>query len=184
MAKKGIRYAVFAHATEAANGSMTYADGCNISPVAGFNGSTTSSNAKDYGDDRVVDTDNGVTGGTLSVELNNDEDEIYTFLLGHQKATGSEGGVVTFNVDDAAPFVGVGAYGKSGNKWAAKWYRKVQFSEPNDDNTTKQENTTFGHITLEGEILIPGDGNWKEREVFDTEAAAKTWLNTKAGISP
>ena len=182
MAKKGIRYAVFATATEAADGTITYAGGKNISPVAGFNASINSSNGKDYGDDRVVDTDNTMTGGTLSVELNNDEDDIYTMLLGHTKATGASDNTITYNVDDVAPFVGSGAIGRSGNKWVAKWYRKVQFHEPNDDNSTKQENVTFNHVTLEGEILIPDDGNWKERQEFATFAAAKTWLDGRANI--
>lgn len=183
MAKKGIRYAVFAHATEAVDGTITYSEGVNISPVAGFNGQTTRASGKDYGDDRVVDTENSVNGGTLTVELNNDEDDIYTYLLGHTKATGQTGNPITFNVDDEAPRVGVGAYGKSGTKWVAKWYSLVQFSEPNDDNSTRQDSAVFNHITLEGEILIPANGDWKQRETFSTETAAKAWVNSKAGIS-
>ena len=53
MAKKGIRYAVFATATEAADGTITYSGGKNISPVAGFNASINSSNGKDYGDEEL-----------------------------------------------------------------------------------------------------------------------------------
>ena len=182
MAKKGIRYAVFATATEAADGTITYADGKNISPVAGFNGSITQATGKDYGDDIVVDTDNSVTGGTLTVELNEDDDDIYTYLLGHSKLTGTDT-AIQYNEADVAPFVGVGAIGRSGNSWVAKWYTKVQFHEPADDNATKQENVTFGHVTLEGDILIPKNGLWKERETFQTEAAAKTWLAGKADIT-
>lgn len=183
MAKKGIRYAVFAKAVEATDGSITYSEAKNISPVAGFNGSVNKSTGKDYGDDRVVDVENTVIGGTLVVELNNDEDEIYTYLLGHVKDTGASSNAVTFNASDEPPYVGVGAYGQSGNKWVAKWYAKVQFSEPNDDNTTKQESVSFGHVSLEGDILIPADGKWKYRETFTTEAAAKAWVNNKAGLS-
>ena len=184
MAKKGIRYAVFATRTETeSNGSVTvtYSGGKNISPVVTFNGSINSSSAKDYGDDIVQEVDNSVTGGTLSVELNNDEDDIYTMLLGHSKdASTSE---ISFAETDVAPFIGVGAIGKSGNNWVGKWYPKVQFKEPNDDNQTKQETVTFGHITVEGEILIPQDGKWKIRKEFSSFDSAKTWLNTKAGIS-
>ena len=186
MAKKGIRYAVFATLTETVSDgvtTLTYTGGKNISPVAGFNGSINTSTGKDYGDDRVVDTANDVTGGTLTVELNNEEDDIYTMLLGHTKATGQSDNTITFNADDVAPYVGAGAIGLSGNKWVAKWYRKVQFHEPNDDNSTKQENVTFNHITLEGEILIPGDGNWKEQQAFTTFTAAKTWLDGKANVA-
>lgn len=185
MAKKGIRYAVFATRTEATSAggvvTVTYSNGTNISPVVTFNGSVNTSNQKDYGDDVVQEVDNSVTGGTLSVELNNDEDDIYTMLLGHTKdSTSSE---IAFSSEDTIPYVGVGAIGKSGSEWVGKWYPKVQFHEPNDDNQTKQENVTFGHVTIEGEILIPDDGNWKVRKTFDTLAAAKTWLNGKAGIS-
>ena len=183
MAKKGIRYAVFAHATEAADGTITYSDAKNISPVAGFNGSVNKSTGKDYGDDRVVDSDDSVIGGSLTVELTDDEDDIYTFLLGHSKDTGSSSNAVTYDVADEPPFVGCGAYGPSGSKWVAKWYSKVKFSEPNDDNVTKQETVTFGHTTLEGDILIPANGKWKFRETFTTEEAAKAWINARAGLS-
>ena len=184
MAKKGIRYAVFAVRTETVSEGVvtaTYSNGKNISPVVAFNGSINTSNVKDYGDDVVQDIDGSVTGGTLSIELNNDEDEIYTMLLGHSKDVQTS--EVSFLESDEAPYVGAGAIGKSGSKWTAKWYAKVKFHEPNDDNQTKQENVTFGHVTLEGEILIPADGEWKKRKTFDTFDEAKTWLNGKAGIS-
>lgn len=71
----------------------------------------------------------------------------------------------------------------SGTKFVAKFYNKVKFSEPNDDNQTKQENTTFNHISLEGEILIPEDGNWKRRKTFDTREEAKEYLNKIVGIT-
>lgn len=185
MAKKGIRYAVFATRTETVGtgGTVTveYSNGTNISPVVTFNGSVNTSTQKDYGDDVVQEVDSSVTGGTLSVELNNDEDAIYTMLLGHSKDTNSS--EISFAADDVVPYIGVGAIGKSGTGWSAKWYPKVQFREPNDDNQTKQENVTFGHITLEGEILVPEDGIWKVRKDFATLTEAKTWLNGKAGIS-
>lgn len=184
MAKKGIRYAIFATRTETeSNGvvTATYSNGKNISPVVTFNGAINSSNVKDYGDDVVQEVDGSVTGGTINVELNNDVDEIYTMLLGHSKD--SQSGEVSFSENDEAPYIGVGAIGKSGNAWVGKWYPKVQFREPNDDNATKQETVTFGHINLEGEILIPQDGAWKVRKEFANLADAKAWLNGKANIS-
>lgn len=177
MAKKGIEYVVFGKLQN--DGS--YKDGKRLSPAAAFNGTPTKSNVKDYGDNRVTETDNSVTGGTLSVELNNDEDEIYTYLLGSKQS--GEGEEIISNVNDEAPFVGVGAIGKSGSKYVAKFYNKVQFSEPNDENATKQENTTFNHITLEGEIIVPESGEWRRRKTFETLAEAKTYLNKLVGIT-
>ena len=168
MAKKGLEYVVFGKLQE--NG--TYKEGKRLSPAAAFNGTPTKSNAKDYGDNVLQEVDNSVTGATLSVELNNDVDEIYTYLLGHTKST------------DEAPFVGVGAVGMSENKWVVKFYTKVKFSEPNDENQTKQENTTFTHVTLEGEAMVPEDSKeWKIRATFETLKAAKDWLNKKVGIT-
>lgn len=178
MAKKGIEYAVFGKLDEKTG---TYSGGKYLSPVASFNGSPSKASATDYGDNRSLETENSVTGGTLSVELNNDDDEIYVFLLGHKKD--EQTGEISYNVDDIPPYVGCGAIGKNGNKYTVKFYKKVQFSEPNDDNQTKQENTTFNHVTIEGTILIPEDGEWKLREDFSTLSEAKEWLNKKVGIA-
>lgn len=176
MSKKGITYAVFGLLQE--DGS--YKEGKYLSPVANFNGTANASNGKDYGDNRIVETDKTVTGGTLSVELNHDTEDIYVMLLGHKK---DEKGQITFNSDDVAPYVGVGAIGMAEDGYVAKFYKKVQFSEPGDDNATKQESVSFGHVTVEGDIIVPEDGVWKLRERFDTLAAAKEWLNKLVGIT-
>lgn len=181
MAKKGIEYVVFGKLNEA---DGTYSDGMYFSETAAFNGQPTKSSAKDYGDNRLVEVDNSITGGTLKWEANREDDEMYIYLLGNKAAAGEgeEKGII-HNANDEAPFVGVGAVGKSGSKYRVKFYNKVQFSEPNDDNSTKQETTTFNHVTLEGEIFVLEDGKWKEEYTFDTLAAAKAWLDKKVNIT-
>lgn len=185
MSKVGLEYAVFSQATVANDGTITYGTGKWISPAAAYNGTINTSDGKDWGDDRVVATDSGVTGGTVNVELNHEEDDIYVYLLGHTKA--ANGNEITFNVNDTAPYVGTGFVGKTrkGNAttYKAKWYALVQFREPNDENSTKQESPNFSHTTLEGEIVIPENGEWKKQETFDTLAAAKAWLNELANIT-
>ena len=176
MSKKGLRYVAFAKL----NSDGTYSNGKHLSPAAALSGSPNVSDVKDYGDDRVVETDKTVTGGTLTVELNNDEDELYTYLLGHTQGTD---GVIVHNADDIAPFVGVACCGENGSKWTVKVYKKVQFGEAADENSTKEENVTFNHITLEGDILIPEDGKWKLRQSFDTLTAAKTYIDTLFSVA-
>ena len=175
MAKKGIRYFVAGKLNE--NG--TYENGRCFSPVAVFNGNPNKSSVKDYGDDHCVETANEVTGCAISVELNNDDLETQAYLLGH---TITEGEMVS-NSDDEAPWVGCGAIGKSGSKWRAKFYLKGKFSDPNDENATKQESTTFGHLTLEGDFAVLDNGDWKKEKEFDTLAEAKTYLNGLVGIT-
>ena len=177
MSKKGLRYVAFGKLQN----DGTYSQGKHLSPAASLSGSANISDVKDYGDDRVVETDKSVTGGTLSVELNNDEDELYTYLLGHTQTTD---GLIKHNADtDIAPFVGVGVVGQNGSQWTAKIYKKVQFGEPTDENTTKEETVAFNHITLEGDILIPDDGEWKLRKSFSSLADAKSYVNTTLGVS-
>lgn len=175
MSKYGIEYAVFA--TKGENG---YTGGCWISPVAGYNGTPTVVSGADYGDNRSLDPESYVAGGTLSVEFNRDQDDIYTFLLGHVK---SQEGEIAYNSNDEAPVVGTGAIGRSDGGYKAIFYKEVQFHEPNDENATRTNSINHNHLTLEGEIMIPEDGEWKLTKRFDTLAAAKTYLNGLVGIT-
>ncbi len=182
MAKVGFEYIVVAALKDQA---PTYEKGQYLGKSSTFNGTPTVSDVKDYGDDSVAETDTSVTGGTLSVELNENTSDIYTFLLGHSKdETSSE---VISNADDIAPYVGIGAVGKSkrNNKlmYTGKFYFKAQFKEPNDENATKQENTAFTHTTLEANLFKLDNGDWKAQKEFNTLAEAKAWLDEKAGIT-
>lgn len=93
---------------------------------------------------------------------------------------------LTANSEDVAPFVGVGVVGKSKvngvYKYKAKFYYKVQFHEPNDENSTSTDTTTFNHDTIEGNIFKLDNGDWRAKETFDTLSAAKTWVDTKFGV--
>lgn len=182
MAKKGIEYACYGKMGE--NGS--YTGGKYFGPSSTFNGAPTTSDVKDYGDNRAVATDASVTGGTLSVELNERTLTIYADILGHKIDEDKK--TITYKADDIAPFLGVGAVGTSINEanknvYTAKFYPKVQFKDGSDENATKQENTTFAHTTLEGNIYMTADGTWKEESEFETLEEAKTWLNEKVGIA-
>lgn len=177
MAKKGLEYVVFGKLQK--DGS--YKEGKRLSPASTFTGTPTKSNAKDYGDNVLQEVDNSVTSVSLSVELNNDVDEIYTYLLGHEQA--EPGGEILIKSTDVAPFVGAGAIGKSEDKWKVKFYTKVQFSDPTDENQTKQENTSFAHVTLEGTGVPDDNDTLIITKSFDTLAAAKDWLNKKVGIT-
>jgi len=182
MAKTGLEYVVLGDLNEA---DGTYSNGFYLGPTSTFNGSPATSDVKDYGDDRAVETDNSVTGGTVSVELNEMVNEHYARMLGHEHDKTKDS--VKCNANDVAPFLGIGAVGKSKadnrNKYTVKFYHKAQFKEPNDENATKQESVTFAHTTLEGNLFTLENGDWKEVRGFDELDAAKAWLNEKVGIT-
>ena len=186
MAKTGFEYTVMGKLTAGTDTSLadaTYTDGIYMGPNAAFNFSPNANDVKDYGDDRVTETDTTVIDGTVSVEHNELTAEQEAYMLGH---TVTEG-VVVSNADDLAPFLGIGFVGKSkrsgANKYTAKFYPKVQFREPSDENATKQDSVSFAHTTLEGNMFTLQNGDWRESKEFDTLAAAKAWLDDKVGVS-
>lgn len=233
MAKIGLEYVkVGKLATETSGAAATYTDPQYLGTSAGFTGNVTANDVKDYGDDRTVETDTSVTGGTLSWEKNDLKDEDQAYLLGH-KATMSYGLTedteieegktyytrsgsgtsespyvytpvskpvktslntyyevtsceIIANADDVAPFIGVGVIGKAKRngayKYIAKFYYKTQWHEPNDENTTKTDTTTFNHDTIEGAIFMLQNGDWKAQETFDTLSAAIEWVDAKFGV--
>lgn len=192
MAKTGFEYTVMGKLTadtDASLSSVAYTEGIYMGPNAAFNFAPNANDVKDYGDDRVTETDTTVIDGTISVEHNELTMEQEAYMLGHTvtEATQGDPAHIVSKADDVAPYLGIGFVGKSKrsgtNKYTAKFYPKCQFREPNDDNTTKQDSTTFNHTTMEGNMFTLLDGTWRDSAEFDTLAAAKTWLNGKVGIS-
>lgn len=182
MAKTGFEYVVAAKLNTSVSKSKAtakYTEARVISPAAAVNGSPTTSDVKDYGDDRTVETDVSVTGGTLSLELNEPTMENEAWMLGHEV---EETGGMVRNVNDIPPYLGIGFVGKSKRDgktvFKSKVYLKSQFKEPNDENQTKQENVTFSHTTLEGNLFQLENGDWKVENEHETLEAAKTAVNT------
>ena len=54
---------------------------------------------------------------------------------------------------------------------------------PNDENATKQDQVTFGHTTMEGNIFQLKNGDWKDEKEFDTLEDAKEYINTTLNIT-
>ena len=188
MAKIGLEYVVMGKLSEAVSKSgatAAYTEPMYMGPNAAFNGSPTANDVKDYGDNRAVETDTSVTGGTITIDHNELTLEEYAYILGHTLDETTQS--VVSNTGDVAPYLGVGAVGKSKrnntNKYTAKFYYKTQFREPSDENATKQDNTTFAHTNLEGNIFELENGDWKDQKEFDTITEAKAWLNTKVGLT-
>ena len=181
MAKIGFEYIVAAKLDAELSKSLQtakYSDMREIGPGASVTGTPSSSDVKDYGDDRVVETDVSVTGGTLNLELNEPTQENEAWLLGH--AYSADSGVVR-NTGDIPPYVGIGFVGKSMKNhktvFKAKVYLKTQFKEPSEEYQTRQDNTTFNHTTLEGNMFQLENGDWKSDNEFTTLDDAKKFIH-------
>lgn len=140
-----------------------------------------------YADDHRIDRDNSVISASVAIEAAKLSDAMRESMLGHLKSSS------VYTVTDAAsPYVGVGFCLKDRYKgtvsYRAYWYPKVQFSEGQRSFNTKGESVEFQTESIEGEaeaVQVTSAGSWEFFYYTDveTEAAALTWLKSKAGIT-
>lgn len=141
-----------------------------------------------YADDHKIDHDNSVNGSTVSVEAAKLTDKMLEDLVGMAKKTDA----LSMTTGEA-PYVGFGfIHGQvhCGNKtWKAYWYHKVQFGRGQRSFQTKGETTNYQTESLEGNAVAVSLTSGGDEEFYEesleliTEAAARTWLNGRAGIS-
>ena len=171
--------------------SITYGTGFVIAEARGATVNWERSDAEFYGDDVLLDTDNGVTGYTIDFEPTGLSDNVRNKLLGEVKAT-SEYSIT----DAAAPDVGFGyirVMREDGTTsvettYEGWWYYKVKFSVSSEETRTKEKDLEWRTPTLSGKgagvQLNSGDAlTFAVHQSFSTMAAAKTWLKSKAGIT-
>ena len=138
-------------------------------------------------DNHVVERANGMTGGSISLELAQLPNDVKTALLGYVVSS------KVLTVDEReAPYVGfgyiVGEIAGGVKSYVGYWFPKVQFGLDADNARTKGESTEFQTDTMTGEILgvVTTTGGMTEFYYTDTdstETAVRTWLNGKAGIT-
>lgn len=181
MAKIGLKNFVYSHLTENETGTASYDGVKTPAKAVSCKVSVSTSSAKLYADDALAESDTSFSGGTVTLGIDNDDDKTMADILGH---TIDEKGEMVRNANDIAPYVGIGRIvvklvnGKKAYK--VEWISKVKFSEPSQDEKTKGENLEFDTTELEGTISTLKDGTWSRTHTFDTEEAAKTYLNSLA----
>ena len=172
--------------------SITYGTGAVIAEARAASVSWDRSDGEFYGDDVLLDSDNGVTGYTISFEPTGLKDAIRATLLGETLANTSEYSIT----DAAAPYVGFGYVrvmrenGESGvtTKYQAWWYYRVMFSVDSEETQTKEKTIEWRTPTLSGrgtgvQLDSSATQTFATHITFDSLSDAKDWVKTKAGIS-
>lgn len=181
MAKIGLNNFRYGIAHEDSSGALTYETAKKPGKAVTCSVSLTKNDASLYADDELAENDTSVTGGDITLGLDKLDNTTKEDLLGHDVSND----VVTSNVNDVAPYVGIGriiTIMESGViKYIVKFLAKCKFSEPNEDEASKGENTAFSTYELPGKLLIPADGNWKKEKTFTTKSAAITYLESLFG---
>lgn len=196
MAFIGMRHPVVATLASHTEGSEpTYNAGKIIGHAIAGNLTITRNNNPLYGDDVIVEDDNGITGMSLELGLDDIEEAVRVYMLGLKEVTVGTGQDATkeyHDTDDSAPYVGVGyirVRRKNGTtSYQAVWIYKSVFAEESENSATKGESIEWQTPTITGRAMglnVGGSGErtFRKKALFTTEAAAVAWLNTLAGIS-
>ena len=171
---------------------VTYSAGSVVSEARSASISWDRADGEFYGDDILLDSDNGVLGYTIDFEPAGLQDAIRATLLGETVLNTSE-----YNITDAAaPYVGFGyvrvmrdnSTGTVITNYEAWWYYRVQFSVNSEETRTKERNIEWRVPTLSGrgtgvQLDSSDTLTFAVHKSFETMSDAKTWLNSKASIT-
>ena len=191
MAFVGLLYAVAAPIqTEADGQAITYGKGQVIGGMMTAEISYTRNSNPLYADDRVMEEDNSITGGTIKMGVDDVNDDARVMMLGDVKE-GDAGEEVYHETGESAPYVGTGyiRVRRKDNKtnYIAYWVHKAIFGIGTESAKTKGQNIEWQTPTLEGSIMGVKNNaalqtRCRERRTFTKESEARAWLNKKAGI--
>jgi len=171
--------------------SITYGNGLVVAEARAATLTWNRNDAKFYGDDVELDSDNSITGYSLSFEPTGIADSVRKSLLGETESSSE------YTITDAAsPDVGFG-YVRVMRKKASSgvtysyegwWFLKLKFSISNEETRTKEQSVEWRVPTLEGTgsgVSLDSTGVLKfcEHKTFETLTAAIAYVNGKAGIT-
>lgn len=182
MAIIGLKRPVIAPITEETESATTYGSGRILAKAISAN--ITINNAGTdplFADDEAAETASGFSDGTIELGVDDITDTNAAYILGHTYAEVNGVNELTASTEDTGPYLGIGFVRvriKAGEKtYQAKIIKKVQFSEPSEETTTKGKSIEWQTPTLSGTILVPTDKVWKRQATLATEADAINWID-------
>ena len=188
----GMMYPVFAPLVSHTDGSMpTYGTGVVIQEARNCTITKTYNDNPLYGDDRIVDDDNGLQALTASFEPTGLSDSDRVLLFGEDSM--AIGGITAqLESDNETPWGGFGYIRKMRDNGTRKYEAwiilKIKFQEESQATATEEGSISWGTPTLNGRaaaLYIDDSGRQRFRAhmTFDTAAAAKSWINTVLNVS-
>lgn len=177
MAKIGLNNFRYGILTEASDGTPSYGAAKSPGKAISCKVSITNNDATLYGDDSLIENDKSFNSGTVTMGIDEDDNQTMADLLGH---TVGEDGEITRKSTDVAPYVGLGrVITKMVNgayKYKVEFLYKVKFGEPSQENATKGDKVDFSTVEIEGTVNALANGMWSKAKTFDTKQEAVTYL--------
>lgn len=132
-----------------------------------------------FADDGLAESDYTFNKGTVTITVDEDDDQILAPLLGHKIL---EDGEVIRKDTDIAPYIAFGRIltkmvnGKY--KYKVEFLSKVKFKDTMPDEKTKGESIEFATISIEGSVMKKStDGEWSKTQTFNTYEEASKYLD-------
>lgn len=181
MAQIGLTNLWYGILTEAEDGTPSYGGAKSFGKAVSAKVDVSTKDATLYAEDSLAESDSSFGSAKVTLGVADDDMTIFAEILGHKVA--ESGGEMVRNVDDAAPFVGLGRVitkvVNGAHKFKGEFLYKVKFSEPSQEDETKGESVDFKTPSIEGTASSLANGDWSAAQTFDTKAAAVAWVKGK-----
>ena len=181
MAQIGLTNLWYGILTEGADGTPSYGGAKSFGKAVSAKVDPSNNDAKLYADDALAESDSSFNSAKVTLGVADDDLTVFAEILGHKLS--EPGGVMTRNVNDAAPYIGLGRVVTKlvNNKhiYKGEFLYKVKFSEPSQEDETKGESVDFKTPEIEGTAVALANGDWSDSGVFDTKDAAVEWVKGK-----
>lgn len=182
MAVFGAQYIKAARITsEPENDFPVYSnDAIQIGALVKADMSITLASGEIYGDNVLDEKVEEFVSGAIAIEVTDLADEKEAYIYG---STLSEEGELTDSTEDEIPNVGLGYIKnkivKGKKQYQAYFYPKAKAVIGNDTANTKAASITLAAQALTMSIFEPNNHKWRQRQTFNTEAEAKTYIDNK-----
>ena len=182
MATIGLNNFRYSKLTESSDGKATYDGAHKPGKAVSCKVSVTNNDATLYADDGLAESDYSFNNATVTMGIDEDDQQTMADLLGHKVTPGDDeaSGEIVRNSNDVAPYVGLGrVITKVVNgvyKYKVEFLYKVKFSEPSQEDKTKGDKVDFSTVELEGVASALANGDWSKAKTFDTKQEAITYL--------
>ena len=124
----------------------------------------------------------------MTLGIDDDDDEIFSVLLGEEKIETTLGDdnskVVEYisGTDDVPLYFGFGQivpkFKNGSTKYKVEWFPKVQFKQYVTDKKTKGDSLEFTTPSIEGTVFENFNKKWRRRATLDTEEQARQYLDS------
>lgn len=191
MAKIGIRHPVFSPITTETQGDTpTYGTGIILGKMTKADENLNYAEGSLYADDVMAEYASILTGGTITVGVDELTLAKRATLFGHSTSTVDEVTTLFAAADDKSKPGGFGFIKTlvidGVKKYKARWYYKVVFRESQESTNTANDSITFTDTEIVGTIIPVFNSDYGdavyEDTIFNTEAAAKTYIDTMANL--